>query len=806
MKRLLLPLIALLMVFAASAGNLVLIKTNSLKETKQHFLNKDLTIHFYNDNLIIATSAEGHSTGILLDVNAWSDQDRLYYLVYLPAFGKSQDPNTQIPNKSQISNPKIQNHLNSKLSTLSSEPATHSENLAEKYRDDLREISDVLYQEESFAIVKITEARAPILFPAIHGGLIHINRNPAQLRITQNYPGSKLSTLSSGNRNDINSMITEVDSVELESIVQHLQNYGTRKAYTPEAVLAQNWIFDQFESYGLDVELHDFWMPGGEASDNVIATLTGTKYPDEYVVCGGHYDSYTWSGPAPGADDNATGTAGVLEAARILSQYEFDRSIIFAAWGGEEYGLYGSEAWASEAAADGMNILGYFNMDMAGYLHPGNEIRTDIIAPSSAQELVDFYTETCAIYLPDFIVSTGFLSGGDSDHTSFNNNGYMGIFPFEDADNYSPYIHSPGDTIGPSVNSFTMHRVFTQAMLANVVRMADMLPSPSLAGTAGDGIVELEWNALDEVDLYNIYRDMDTMPYATTTDTVFADTAVDNFTQYSYFVTAIFTGSGEEGPASNTVTLSPTPPLALPYFEDYETGAFYWNFEDTWGLHEGIYISPSHSMTESPGGDYDPGMNASATLRALNFSGLTDASLSFFTRYNIENDYDYMYLEVSTGGQIWGELDVFTGQHLAWDEKTYSLNDYIGEENVTIRFRFTSDGYVEESGMHIDDFTIVYNAVGLAEPVELKPFRLEQNRPNPFYEETLIEFYLDEPGRALLELFDPQGRQVRTLVDGDLGEGLHQVSLHPAELEAGYYYYKLTFGNQSETKKLIVLR
>ncbi len=546
-------------------------------------------------------------------------------------------------------------------------------------------------------------------------------------------------------------------------------------------------------------------MPNGEASDNVVATLTGTKYPDEYVVCGAHYDSYTWSGPSPGADDNATGTAGILEIARVLSQYEFDRSIIFAAWGGEEYGLYGSAAWASEAAADGINILGYFNIDMAGYLHPGNEIRTDIIAPSSAMDLVDFYIETCDIYLPDFIINVGASISGDSDHTSFNNNGYMGIFPFEDSDHYSPYIHTPGDTIGPSVNSFTMHRVFTQATLASVARKADMLPSPALAGIGGNEVIELEWNSLEDATGYNVYKDMDPIPYMSLQDTVMTDTAVDNFTLYSYYVTAVFEGD-EEGPASNIVEVAPMPPLALPYFEDYETGAFYWSFEDTWGLHEGIYTSATHSMTESPEGDYGQGMNASATLRALNFTGLTDASLSFFTRYNIEEDYDYMFLEVSTDGQEWDELDVFTGQHFAWEEMEYPLSGYIGEENVTIRFRFTSDSYVEESGMHIDDFTITYNAVGLNEPIEVKPFSLEQNRPNPFSEQTAISFYLDEPGHATLNLYDPQGRLVRTLADDHLSAGNHEVTLRPSGLEAGYYYYKLTFGNNSETKKLIIVR
>ena len=165
-----------------------------------------------------------------------------------------------------------------------------------------------------------------------------------------------------------------------------------------------------------------------------------------------------------------------------MSQYQFDRTIIFATWSGEEYGLYGSEAWANEAADNGMNILGYFNIDMAGYLMEGTEIHTDIIAPSSADELRQFYKDVCAIYLPDFQIFDGALSGGDSDHTSFNNDGYQGIFPFEDSQNYSPYIHTPNDIIGLSVNNFEQHATFVKAVIANVVTMSDELPCPFQPG------------------------------------------------------------------------------------------------------------------------------------------------------------------------------------------------------------------------------------------------------------------------------------------------------------------------------------
>ena len=139
-------------------------------------------------------------------------------------------------------------------------------------------------------------------------------------------------------------MIGNVDTVLYLQNLQHLQDFGTRNAYSSQGVEAQNWIKKQYEDMGYEVSLFDFTMPNGPASDDVIAKKTGTKYPNEYVILGGHYDQYSYSGNAPGADDDGTGSCGVLEAARVMAGFDTDRTVLFCAWSGEEYGLYGSEA------------------------------------------------------------------------------------------------------------------------------------------------------------------------------------------------------------------------------------------------------------------------------------------------------------------------------------------------------------------------------------------------------------------------------------------------------------------------------
>jgi hypothetical protein len=762
MKKLSLIAISLIFSLFTFANQLILIPTGSPEQTKEAFSRKDLTVHFYNNDFIIGSTDAHLSAGsVVLDEKAWTDEGIYYFIL------------------------------------------SYNQREKDNYIQTVTRTAKILYQGNDFMIVSADEQQAARLYPAIHGGMIRITNSRA--RFPANSIRYKQGSL--GARDDIFTMIAQVNADTLQLFVQHLQDYGTRNAYKSGGILAQNWILAKFQSYGLDAELHDFSMPGGPASDNVIATLTGTKYPDEYVILGAHYDSYAGGNAEPGADDNATGTAGILEAARILSQYQFDRSIIFATWSGEEYGLYGSEAWVAEAADNGMNILGYFNIDMAGYLVPGEAIHTDIIAPSSANELRQFYKDVCSIYLPDFQVFDGTLSGGDSDHTSFNNAGYQGIFPFEDSQNYSPYIHTANDLIGLSVNNFEQHATFVRAIIANVVSMADELPAPSnLSATAGDTQVLLEWDAVDSVEYYNIFRNEGSEPYATSVETSYTDTGVENGTPYSYYVTAVFLNSGEESGPSNMVTVIPMPPIALPFFDDFETGAPYWTMEGSWGLQSSIFHSSTYALTESPSGDYPADMNASTTLWALDFTGATSAQVSFWTRYLIEDDYDFMFLEVSTNGTDFDQVASFTGSHPSWELLTYSLDNYIDKSSVIIRFRFKSDTYVEEEGMFIDDLEVTVNGVGMdnemASPLKTNLLF----NPNPIQKAVKLNFWLENSGLTKIVLSDSKGIIVCTLVDGWKEAGTYHFDLDFSGLSAGIYYGKLENNGKKISRKLIITR
>ena len=435
MKKTVLLLLALCITSMMFADNFVMINVKDQQNLKELFNKNDVKIHYYNDNFVLATSANLDDDMILLDEKSFEDNE-LYYIVYCEKENQ-------------------QNYVE-------------------------RENVEVLFSNNDLLIVKFLGAE---IKPAKNDGMVAIYNKTARLaQARRDFP-----TVTE--EDALTRTLMEKVSIEnLTATVQHLQDYGRRQYNTSQAYEAGQWIYDQFDNLGLDVEQFEFKYGVNESSPNIIATQWGTKYPNKYIVCGSHYDSER-SGhggqEAPGADDNATGVATVLETARILSEYTFECSIIYCAFSAEEIGLVGSEAYASFCAEMGYEIVAYFNNDMNGYLHPGNEIHVDLIYPDNVETLGNYYMNVANVYFPEMEVRHIEFTKGDSDHTSFNNNGFMGIYPFEDKDNSSPYIHTLEDVIGISVNSFEQSQRFTQMNLACLV---------TLAGLSTESVMENEYS------------------------------------------------------------------------------------------------------------------------------------------------------------------------------------------------------------------------------------------------------------------------------------------------------------------------
>jgi hypothetical protein len=211
-------------------------------------------------------------------------------------------------------------------------------------------------------------------------------------------------------------------------------------------------------------------------------------------------------------------------------------------------------------------------------------------------------------------------------------------------------------------------------------------------------------------------------------------------------------------------------------------------------------------MTERPEGDYAANMDASATLRTLNFTGATSAQVSFWTRYRIEDGYDYMFLEVSTDGTDFDQVASFTGDQLTWTLKTYSLDNYVNYSSVTIRFRFVSDAYVQAEGMFIDDLEVIANGVGLDEGITSSLKTNLMFKPNPAYKNAQLDFWLENSGSTKILLTDLKGTLVRTMVDGWKEAGTYSLGIDFTGLPSGIYFGTLENNGNKISRKLIISR
>lgn len=286
---------------------------------------------------------------------------------------------------------------------------------------------------------------------------------------------------------------TLIDSVSVDSIkanIEHLCSYHNRRYDSRFIWEVQDWLISRYQAFGVDtVMLHDFPVPDSdiETADNILAVQWGTKTPNEYVICGAHYDSWNPDGTdpdtirSPGADDNASGVAGILETARLLSNYTFDRTIIYANWCAEEIGLVGSAAYAQDMAAQNMDIVGYFNLDMTGYLEEGTDIHVHLLYTTQDSLIANYVFNFSHVYFPEMLIKQNWLAWGDSDYSSFNRNGYPAVHPFEDVYASSPYIHTRQDILGLSVNNLEQSKRFTELNLGLVA---------TLAGLNHDGVVD----------------------------------------------------------------------------------------------------------------------------------------------------------------------------------------------------------------------------------------------------------------------------------------------------------------------------
>jgi Peptidase family M28 len=249
-----------------------------------------------------------------------------------------------------------------------------------------------------------------------------------------------------------------------------------RNSFSPELDLARDWLAAEFAGLGQSVQTPSFNVNTSFLAENVVATQLGTTLANEWVLVGAHYDSTNSSttnttNPSPGAEDNASGCAGVLEMARVLSQYQFKRTLKFVCFAGEEQGLRGSEAFA--AAAPIANIKLAVLMDMIGY---SSDTRFDVLLETSSALSAVFtpFQTAAADYSPGLAILTSTNPFG-SDHIPFINRSVPSLLLIEDEwDTYGQY-HRSTDTPNNVTNALQQGPAVLKMAVAVLAQQAELV-------------------------------------------------------------------------------------------------------------------------------------------------------------------------------------------------------------------------------------------------------------------------------------------------------------------------------------------
>ena len=361
---------------------------------------------------------------------------------------------------------------------------------------------------------------------------------------------------------DIDAIVREISPQRIQAYVDKLVSFGTRhtmsetESNTRGIGAARRWIKAELERCGagrLDVQFQSHLHPVASRISrpteivNVVATLPGTQAAsrDRYYVVSGHYDSrvtdvMNYTADAPGANDDASGTAAVIEMACVMARHKFDASLVFMTVAAEEQGLYGSGDYAQKAKAAGMNIAGMLNNDIIGSSHDehgkldNSEVRlfAEGVPPvkettpalrtllqtggendSITRQLARHVKETGERYVPNFKVNIvyrrdRYLRGGD--HSPFLDAGYAAVRftePHEDFNHQHQDLRTEnGRKIGDLVEYVDPDYV-AQVARVNAAALASLALAPAApqdvkVKTANlDNGTDLVWKANAEPDL-----------------------------------------------------------------------------------------------------------------------------------------------------------------------------------------------------------------------------------------------------------------------------------------------------------------
>jgi hypothetical protein len=326
----------------------------------------------------------------------------------------------------------------------------------------------------------------------------------------------------------VKKIVNEVQQERIETILKKLEAFGTRGNFsetdhpTRGVGAARRWIFEQMKTYSprLEVRMDTYRVKKQTRIFrdveivNVVAVLPGKSYPDHQILISGHYDSLNLlrrrntdgaagdgqapsepsieeqekraMAPAPGVSDDASGVAATMELARILSKYEFDKTLVFVAFAGEEIGLVGSSLHAQKAKDQKLAIEAVLNSDIIGTEVSGDGRRinravrvfSDDPNDSPSRQLARYVKETAERYWPRFEPWLVFRSdrvGRGGDHTPFALEGYAAVRFTSAVENYT-HQHSDTDTFDNASPEYVANVTRVKAAVAACLALAPRSP------------------------------------------------------------------------------------------------------------------------------------------------------------------------------------------------------------------------------------------------------------------------------------------------------------------------------------------
>jgi beta-phosphoglucomutase-like phosphatase (HAD superfamily) len=243
--------------------------------------------------------------------------------------------------------------------------------------------------------------------------------------------------------------VDAVSADQLEQDLRRLVDFGTRHSTGPGFVQAAQWARDQLEVAGYQTRTEVITVRG-KPSHNVIADRSGTAAaPRDIVIVTAHLDSINIAGgpaaPAPGADDNGSGSAGLLAIARAMAHHQGELDLRFILFGGEEQGLFGSVAHvAALSAAERSRIRAVLNMDMIA--SKNTPVPTVLLEGAAlSQKMIDRLADAAHTYT-GLTVQTS-LNPFNSDHVPFIEAGIPAVLTIEGADSANTNVHTANDTM-----------------------------------------------------------------------------------------------------------------------------------------------------------------------------------------------------------------------------------------------------------------------------------------------------------------------------------------------------------------------